>query len=124
MIPAGLFLLTSVALAVGVRRLAHNKTLVQDIYCIEMLARVDTLCLDKTGTITDGTMTVVNYVAPKRTSDYTVSDIISSMNTALQEVNSTAKALEAYFGFGQKLEPVEVFPFSSERKFSAVTFKD
>ncbi|MGI6759558.1 MAG: HAD-IC family P-type ATPase [Bacilli bacterium] len=124
MIPAGLFLLTSVALFVGVIRLGRHKTLVQDIYCIEMLAHVDVLCLDKTGTITDGTMTVMNYVGPKRNSPYTISDVVSSMNTALQEVNPTAKALEAYFGFGQKLEPVKVYPFSSERKFSAVTFKD
>ena len=58
MMPSGLFLLTSVALAVGVIRLAQNNTLVQELYCIETLARVDTLCLDKTGTITDGTMEV------------------------------------------------------------------
>ena len=58
MIPAGLFLLTSVALAVGVVRLAKHKALVQQLYSIETLARVDMLCLDKTGTITDGTMSV------------------------------------------------------------------
>lgn len=54
MIPAGLYLLTSVALSVGVVRLSKNNTLVQDVYCIEMLARVNVLCLDKTGTITNG----------------------------------------------------------------------
>ena len=62
MIPSGLFLLTSVALAVGVIRLAQNKTLVQELYCIEMLARVDCLCLDKTGTITDGSMAVRSVI--------------------------------------------------------------
>lgn len=58
MIPEGLVLLTSSVLAVGVMRLSKHKVLVQDIYCIETLARVDTLCLDKTGTITEGTFEV------------------------------------------------------------------
>ena len=58
MIPAGMFLLTSVALAVGVIRLAKKRTLVQELYCIEMLARANVLCLDKTGTLTDGSMKV------------------------------------------------------------------
>ena len=65
MIPAGLFLLTSMSLAVGVYRLARQKTLVQQLYCIETLARVDVLCLDKTGTITDGTMRVVDMIEIK-----------------------------------------------------------
>ncbi|MBQ3001167.1 MAG: HAD-IC family P-type ATPase [Bacilli bacterium] len=124
MIPAGLFLLTTVALAVGVMRLAKRKTLVQEIYCIEMLARVDVLCLDKTGTITDGTMTVTRYIEPRRNSEYNVADIMSSLNTALQESNSTAKALENYFGFGKKYTPQEILPFSSENKYSAVSFKE
>ena len=121
MIPSGLILLTTVALAVGVRRLAKSKTLVQEIYCIEMLAHVDVLCLDKTGTITDGTMTVTRYIEAKRT-EYNISDIMSSLNTALQESNQTAKALENYFGFGKKYKPVEILPFSSDNKYSAVTF--
>ena len=58
MIPEGLVLLTSVALTLGALKLAQKKTLVQELYCIETLARVDTLCLDKTGTITEGTMCV------------------------------------------------------------------
>src|SRR5574344_769199 len=58
MIPSGMFLLTSMALAVGVINLAKRKTLVQNLYCIEMLARTNVLCLDKTGTLTDGTMNV------------------------------------------------------------------
>lgn len=123
MIPAGLFLLTTVALAVGVMRLARQQTLVQQIHCIETLARVDVLCLDKTGTITDGTMSVTRYIEYNRRSEYNVEDIISSMNTALQETNSTSKALEIYFGFGKKMTPVEIFPFSSDTKYSAVTFE-
>lgn len=121
MIPSGLILLTTIALAVGVRRLASNNTLIQEIYCIEMLAHVDVLCLDKTGTITDGTMTVTRFIEAKR-SEYNVPDIVSSMNSALQETNSTAKALEHYFGFGKKYHPVQVLPFTSDNKYSAVTF--
>lgn len=124
MIPAGLFLLTTVALAVGVIRLSKRKTLVQEIYCIEMLARVDVLCLDKTGTITDGTMTVTRYIEPRRNTEFNVSDVMSSMNSALQEANSTAKALENYFGFGKKYTATEILPFSSENKYSAVSFAE
>lgn len=122
MIPAGLYLLTSVALSVGVFRLSKSNTLVQDIYCIEMLARVNVLCLDKTGTITNGQMSVINYDLINKGSKHKVEDIISSMNAALQETNATAKALESYFGIKAVLKPTEVIPFSSERKFSAVTF--
>ena len=62
MMPVGMFLLTSVSLVVGVLKLARKKTLVQDLYSIESLARANILCLDKTGTITDGTMTVTNVI--------------------------------------------------------------
>ena len=62
MIPEGLVLLTSLAFAVSVFKLSRHKTLVQDLYCVETLARVDTLCLDKTGTITEGTMQVDEFV--------------------------------------------------------------
>ena len=124
MIPAGLYLLTSVALSVGVFRLSKNNTLVQDIYCIEMLARVNVLCLDKTGTITNGEMSVINYDLIYKQTKHSIENIMSSMNAALQETNATAKALENYFGVKAVLKPTDVIPFSSERKFSAVTFGD
>ena len=125
MIPSGLYLLTSTALAVGVLRLSNrNKTLVHDIYCIEMLARVDVLCLDKTGTITDGSMAVTRYTEEQKHGEYNIEEIIASMNSALNEQNFTAKALENYFGFNKKLTPIITCPFTSENKYSAVTFED
>lgn len=124
MIPAGLFLLTSVALVLGVFRLARNNTLVQQLYCIETLARVDVLCLDKTGTITDGTMRVCDCVEVSNHTDYTIREIIGSMMSSFKETNPTSEALIKYFETNTVLTPIEVIPFSSKRKYSAVTFEE
>ena len=86
-----------------------------------MLARVDVLCLDKTGTITDGSMTVVNYVDLQR-GKYDIKGLISHMNAALGETNSTAKALENYFGVDSSVIASEIIPFSSDRKYSGAVF--
>lgn len=127
MIPAGPFLLTSVALAASFLRLSKGGTLAQELYCIEMLARVDTLCLDKTGTITDGSMKVVDTIDLRQGKQvYTVREIMGAMNSALKADNMTAKALKKYFGSPKKsvLTPVVTLPFSSERKMSAVSFRN
>lgn len=124
MIPAGMFLLTTLALAIGVIRLAAKNTSVQDMYALEMLARVDVLCLDKTGTITDGRMRVANCVMFDSKFRYSVKDIISSMQHALPDNNQTATAMRNYFGSERKLVASAAIPFSSARKYSAVTFTD
>ncbi len=125
MIPAGMFLLTSVALASSVIRLAKRRTLVQDLYCIEMLARVNVLCLDKTGTITDGSMKVNEVIEVKgNPATSSIKDIIGSMLTATGDNNQTALALTDEFGHSGKLVARTVIPFSSQKKLSAVTFED
>ena len=123
MIPSGLFLLTSIALATSVVKLAHNKTLVQELYCIEMLARVNVLCLDKTGTITDGTMTVKGLIEYKNDTGYSSKQLISAILNAQKDDNLTSQALEAKFGLGKKLPVVNIVPFSSSRKYSITEFE-
>ena len=123
MIPSGLFLLTSIALATSVVKLAHNKTLVQELYCIEMLARVNVLCLDKTGTITDGTMTVKGLIEYKNDTNYSTKQLISAILNAQKDDNLTSQALEAKFGLGKKLPVINIVPFSSSRKYSVTEFE-
>ena len=122
MIPSGLLLLTSLAMALGVLRLAKQHTLVQDLYSLEMLARVNVLCLDKTGTITDGRMTVNDCLILGDPTDSSVDEIISSMLAALDDNNQTSIALATRFGTSGSLKPTAIIPFSSKRKLSAVTF--
>lgn len=123
MIPAGLILLTTIAFALGVIRLTKNKTLVQDMFSLEMLARVDVLCLDKTGTITDGKMKV-SEVIPLCDHPYKLNDIIGSIEHVLEDTNHTATALREEFITDKFFTPLKILPFSSKRKMSAVTFKD
>ena len=124
MIPSGMMLLTTMALAVGVIRLAKNNTLVQDLYSLEMLARVNVLCLDKTGTITDGRMRVSDCVILNTVGEYSLNDIMGSMLSALDDNNQTSIALYNHFGHNDILSPTAKIPFSSKRKLSAVTFED
>ncbi len=123
MIPAGMFLLTSVALAVSVIRLAKKRTLVQELYCIEMLARTNVLCLDKTGTLTNGSMSVSEVILLGNKSQKDVEKIIASMASTFHEANHTALALKAYFGKGTYTAEKSL-PFSSERKFMGCKFKN
>ena len=123
MIPSGMLLLTSVALTVGILRLMTHNTLVQDLYSLEMLARVNVLCLDKTGTITDGRMKVNDCMLLNNPTDYTVNEIMGSFLNSLEDNNQTSIALYNYFGHSNELKPLQTLPFSSKRKLSAVTFE-
>lgn len=124
MIPEGLILLTSTVLAVGVIRLSKQKVLVQELYCIETLARVDTLCLDKTGTITDGNMEVINTVEIDKSFSNKINEIMSSMVHALNDNNPTFNAIRDKFGNKKVYDAIKSVPFSSEKKWSGVYFKN
>ena len=151
MIPEGLVLLTSVALTLGALVLANKKTLVQELYCIETLARVDMLCLDKTGTITEGTMCVERvepYVSTGRVeiaatesepAESTEAEeqvqtdsafmeeidvIMGNMMYVLKDQNATIDALRKRFPAKQDMTPEHVIPFSSDRKYSGVVFEE
>ncbi len=123
MIPEGLILLTSTVLAVGAVRLAHKKVLVQEIYCIETLARVDTICLDKTGTLTEGKMEVIDMISFKD-DDYPLLDIFIALAHYNQDTNATALALKEKFKGKTTYEMTEKIDFSSKRKYSGMTFKE
>ncbi|MBR6071432.1 MAG: HAD-IC family P-type ATPase [Acholeplasmatales bacterium] len=122
MIPSGLFLMSSIALYVGVIRLGQRNVLVQELYCIEMLARVNCICLDKTGTITDGTMVVKNVIDYNTVYGLATKNVVSAMLNALQDTNMTSQALISKFGLGKRIRHTGAIPFSSQRKYQAVTF--
>ena len=144
MIPEGLVLLTSVALTLGALVLANKKTLVQELYCIETLARVDTLCLDKTGTITEGTMCVERVepyipgskpaeensavpleISEENTDQLTeIEKIMAGLMHVLKDQNATIDALRKRFPAKQNLTLEHVIPFSSDRKYSGAVFEE
>lgn len=123
MIPEGLMLLTSVALAVGVINLAQRKTLAQELYSIETLARVDVLCLDKTGTITEGNLKVVE-VFPLGAEEGKMELLFGAALFALEDNNATFLALKQHFGVKEEKKALRTVPFSSARKWSAAVFED
>lgn len=123
MIPEGLVLLTSTALALGAMKLARKNVLVQELYCIETLARVDTLCLDKTGTITQGSMKVVKLDGLGISSQDELKDILSHFYGSIEDDNSTAQAIREYVG-DIHCKARYVVPFSSARKASGVVFEN
>ena len=120
MIPEGLILLTSVAMAVGVVKLGRKNTLVQELYGIETLARVDVLCLDKTGTITTGNMTLTETI-PLEADEAEMRRAASSLLGAFDIAGGTLKALGDAIIPGEE-KPTAVLPFSSQRKKSAASF--
>ncbi len=124
MIPEGLVLLTSVVLAVSVLRLARHKALVQELYSIETLARVDTLCLDKTGTITEGTMQVDAIVPLCEITQEQTENAVAALVDTLNDDNPTSNALRDLGLRPPQWHCGNTVPFSSARKWSGATFQE
>lgn len=121
MIPDGLYLLTSMSFAVGAVRLAQRRTLTQQLYSLESLARADVLCLDKTGTITTGRMKVKSAVS---LSGDNIGAIAAEIYAHAPADNATAKAITDAFGSAAEKTATHVLPFSSAYKYTAVSFGD
>ncbi len=124
MIPEGLVLLTSTVLAVSVIRLSRSKVLVQELYCIETLARVDTLCLDKTGTLTEGNMEVRKYI-PLNKDKKEMENILANIAKASEDENSTIEAIRNSFTkIEQEFQAIKKVAFSSKTKWSGIQFEE
>ena len=127
MIPEGLFFLASVALAISVMRLAQKKVLVHEMSCIETLARVDVLCVDKTGTITENRMEADGLVilpAYNEEKMLPINTLVSDFVYAQSAENATMAALQDFFGDVSGRRATAITPFSSTTKYSSVTFDD
>lgn len=120
MIPEGLVLLTSIALTAGVVKMAKKNVIIEKLHGIEILSCTDILCLDKTGTITDGTMEVVELIKLNNKND--IEEIIANINT-VEANNSTDKALKNKYGVKTTLKVEDRVPFSSLKKCSITTIE-
>ena len=124
MLPKGLVLLISVSLAMGVIRLSRMKILVQNMYALEALARVDVLCLDKTGTITDGEMKVCEKIDAYGMPPQFVQEMLEEYLGGSEDNNATIRALRTKYNSTQQWEIEHRIPFSSRRKWGAVSYTD
>lgn len=122
MIPAGMYLLITVALSMGVLKLARKKAQVRDTFSIEMLSRTNMLCLDKTGTITDGTMRVVEQIELSTRSADECGALIAGIMHAQNVQNFTSDALLAHYTKKTSFSVAYNIPFSSKRKYTATVF--
>lgn len=124
MIPEGLVLLTSTVMAISVIRLAKYNVLVQELYCIETLARVDTLCLDKTGTLTEGSMEVKDYIPIFGTRDE-MKNILANIAKVSDDENATILAIKSYFSkTSNDFLVTKKIAFSSQTKWSGFSFQN
>lgn len=121
-IPEGLVLLVSTVLAVSSIRLSRKKVLVQELYCIENLARVDIICLDKTGTLTTGKMKVVKTISLNY--KYNIDDIMNNISYYMDDGNATSECIAKYFKKNNNKELINKINFSSLKKYSAYEFDD
>lgn len=124
MIPEGLILLVSTVLAISVLRLSKYNVLVQDLYALETLARVDTLCLDKTGTITEGKMEVTDVIPLDDHKINELDEILEAIATNSEDKNPTINAIKEKYNDVSNIKAKKNIPFSSERKYSGIVLKD
>jgi cation-transporting ATPase E len=122
MIPQGLILLTSTVMAISVIRLSRHKALARDMYCAETLARVDVLCLDKTGTITTGEMSVEKIIPLAGEELRAIEDALCALMQALPDKNPTAAAIRAVYNKPSDWIATQTVSFSSARKYSSADF--
>jgi len=123
MVPAGMFLLITIALSLGVIKLGKKRTLVQDIYSVEMLARTNVLCLDKTGTITDGTLRVCEHIDLKTKDGISNEEAIANILKVQRTYNQTSSALLMHYKKSNSLFLSYNIEFSSQRKYTATCFE-
>ncbi len=125
MLPKGLMLLITISLATGVIKLAKKRVLVQDLYSVETLAHIDTLCLDKTGTITEGRMKVDSVnVYNEKCMPHSLQKMMTAFVNEMTDNNATFMALKDYYKGDDKFEVADTMAFSSERKWSSISFKN
>jgi len=125
MLPKGLVLLISTSLVVGIIKLSKQNVLVQSLYALETLAHVDTLCLDKTGTITEGKMRVSGiYPVNEMMMPISVEEAMGRFVGTMEDNNATFMALKEHFPADMTYKPIHRTPFSSDRKWSSATFED
>ena len=126
MIPEGLYLLTSIAIAVGVLRLSRRKVLVRDMNCVEILARVDTLCVDKTGTITEPGMDVDRFILldEENFPEEAVTEMLAAFYDNMDADNDTGRAMAERFRQDSDWEAADIVPFTSDTKWSGITFEE
>lgn len=123
MLPKGLYLLISISLAAGIISLSKKNVLVQDLYSLENLAHVDVLCLDKTGTLTQGKMEVEQAIVLVPEAKDAFEKLMGSFLAHTQDNNATFQAIRSYFASSDAFTPTHQIPFSSDRKWSAMTFE-
>lgn len=124
MVPEGMVLLTSLTFVIGVVRLSKWKTLVQELPATEVLARVDVLCLDKTGTITEGNLNLVDVVALGKKDKEEIDEVLSAIVHAFPHANPTQHAILERYSSSSNLNILKKVPFSSARKWSGISIED